>query len=252
MSTRVRLLAAAVVAVVASGVTAAALRHPHAVQASSSRPAPAPAAVPAQQPEVPALPRVTRPKPRPKPRLAAKPAARKPVAKPKPATKPRPRPETKPKPKPRPVRTESAQQRGQRVLTSLHYDWQRLGYRIVFLPERRGYLGYTDGATKTITIWVRTRETDVVLAHTIAHELGHALDFAHNNAAKHAAYLTLRGINPTTDWYGCNGCTDYRSPAGDWAEVFAYWLAGPGDFRSQMGPPPDKAHMAAISQLYTY
>jgi hypothetical protein len=53
-------------------------------------------------------------------------------------------------------------------------------------------------------------------------------------------------------WYGCDGCTDYRSPAGDWAEVFAYWLAGPGDFRSQMGPPPDAAHMALIAQLYRY
>ncbi|MDX6217045.1 MAG: hypothetical protein QOG99_2629 [Frankiales bacterium] len=151
-----------------------------------------------------------------------------------------------------PVRIETPNQRGQRVLASLHYNWQRMGYRIVFLPERQGYLGFTDGGTKTVTIWVRRSETDLVLAHSIAHELGHVLDFTQGSAAKHAAYLTLRNLSPTTSWYGCNGCTDYRTPAGDWAEVFAYWLAGPGDFRSQMGPPPSAERMKAIAQLYTF
>ncbi|MCU1623126.1 MAG: hypothetical protein JWL79_1971 [Frankiales bacterium] len=150
------------------------------------------------------------------------------------------------------VRTETPNQRGQRVLASLHYNWQRMGYRIVFLPERQGYLGFTDGGTKTVTIWVRRSETDLVLAHSIAHELGHVLDFTQGSAAKHAAYLALRNLNPTTSWYGCNGCTDYRTPAGDWAEVFAYWLAGPGDFRSQLGPPPSATRMKAIAQLYKF
>jgi hypothetical protein len=158
-----------------------------------------------------------------------------------------------PRPKPKPAfPLETPNHRGQRVLASLHYDWQQLGYRIVFLADKKGYLGYTDGATKTVTIWIRRSEPDLVLAHTIAHELGHALDFSRGSAAKHAAYLTMRGLNPTSNWYGCNGCTDYRTPAGDWAEVFAYWLAGPGDFRSEMGPAPDKAHMLAIAQLYSF
>ncbi len=151
-----------------------------------------------------------------------------------------------------PVRVETPTQRGMRVLASLHYDWQRLGYRIVFLPEKKGLLGFTDGGRKTVTIWVRRKQSDLILAHTIAHELGHVLDFTHGSDAKHAAYLTLRGLNPLADWYGCNGCTDYRTPAGDWAEVFAYWLAGPGDFRSEMGPPPGPAQMKAIAQLYRY
>jgi hypothetical protein len=90
-----------------------------------------------------------------------------------------------------------------------------------------------------------------VLAHTIAHELGHVLDFTQGNPAKHASYLTLRGINPLTPWFGCSGCTDYRTPAGDWAEVFAYWLAGPGDFRSQMAPAPNAVQMSAIRLLYS-
>jgi hypothetical protein len=169
------------------------------------------------------------------------------AAKPKATPKPRP----KPKPKPRPaVRVETPTQRGTRILGSLHYDWQRLGYRIVFLAEKHGYLGLTDEGTHTITIWVRTRETDLVLSHTIAHEIGHALDFSQGNLAKHKSYLLLRGLSATTPWRGCDGCTDYATPAGDWAEVFAYWLAGPGDYRSKMGPPPDAAHMKAIAQLY--
>jgi hypothetical protein len=149
------------------------------------------------------------------------------------------------------VRPETASQRGTRVLNSLHYNWQRLGYKIKFLPGRTGYLGLTDGNTKTVTIWVRAQQTDLVLAHTIAHELGHVLDFTQGNPAKRATYLTLRGINPLTPWFGCGGCTDYATPAGDWAEVFAYWLAGPGDFRSQMAPPPNAAQMSAIRLLYS-
>jgi hypothetical protein len=207
---------------------------------------------------------VARPVPVEAPRAAASV-----VSKPKPAVKPRPvrvppatvaprRTVARPvvhRPLAAPaaaVRAETPNQRGQRVLASLHYNWQRMGYRIVFLPERQGYLGFTDGGTKTVTIWVRRSETDLVLAHSIAHELGHVLDFTQGSAAKHAAYLTLRNLSPTTGWYGCNGCTDYRTPAGDWAEVFAYWLAGPGDFRSQMGPPPSAVRMKAIAQLYTF
>jgi len=254
MSLRHRLVAYVGLAVLCAGLTVAALGSgsPPAVEAGTALPAPSPASVPLAPSVPPSMPRAaTKPrvavKAKPKPTVKRPPS--RPASRPRPATR-RPVP-VKATPKPV-VRTETVQQRGQRVLASLHYDWQRLGYTIVFLPERKGYLGYTDGATKTVTIWIRSSESDLVLAHTIAHELGHVLDFTHNNAAKHAAYLSLRGINPTTNWYGCDGCTDYSSPAGDWAEVFAYWLAGPGDFRSQMGPPPDKAHMALIAQLYTY
>lgn len=176
---------------------------------------------------------------------------RKPAARPKPVVhKPAPVVRVVQRRAVRPA--ETPVQRGTRVLNSLHYDWKRLGYRIAFLPEKKGYLGFTDSGKKLVTIWIRKSESDLVLAHTIAHELGHVLDFTHGSAAKHAAYLSFRNMSPLTNWYGCNGCTDYKTPAGDWAEVFAYWLAGPGDFRSQMGPPPDAAHMKAIAQLYNY
>jgi hypothetical protein len=145
---------------------------------------------------------------------------------------------------------ETPAQRGARVLASLHYPWQALGYSVVFLPGRDGYLGLTDAQAKRVTIWVRGTESDVVLAHTIAHELGHVLDFTHGISTRRALYLSLRGLAPGSEWFGCPGGTDFQTPAGDWAEVFAYWLAGPGDFRSTVGPVPTPAQLAALRSLF--
>lgn len=147
-------------------------------------------------------------------------------------------------------RVETDEQRGQRVLASLHYPWQRLGYRIAFLPDKHGYLGLTTPGPNLIQIYVRRSESDLVLSHSIAHELGHALDFSRGSAATRALYLSIRGLPATLTWFGCSGCTDYQTPAGDWAEVFASWLAGPGDFRSMVAGPPGAAQRAALSPLF--
>jgi hypothetical protein len=151
----------------------------------------------------------------------------------------------------RPVRrVESAAQRGARVLASLRYPYQWLGYRIEFLPDKHGYLGLTRSDQRLIQIYVRSSESDLVLSHSIAHEIGHALDFSRSSLVTHRAYLTIRGLSTSLDWYGCSGCTDYRTPAGDWAEVFAYWLAGPGDFRSQVAGAPSRTQLKALGALF--
>ncbi|MCW2599131.1 MAG: hypothetical protein JWM02_960 [Frankiales bacterium] len=147
-------------------------------------------------------------------------------------------------------RTESAVQRGQRVLASLHYGWQTLGYRFEFLPSRAGYLGLTIPRQKLVQIYVRGSQSDLVLAHSIAHELGHVLDLTRGSGAKRAQYLSIRTLSQRLTWYGCSGCTDYQTPAGDWAEVFAYWLAGPGDFRSQLAAAPASGQLAALGPLF--
>lgn len=149
------------------------------------------------------------------------------------------------------VRTETVAQRGARILASLHYPWQQLGYRIEFLPDKHGYLGLTTSGVNLIQIYIRPSESDVVLSHSIAHELGHALDFSRGAADKRAQYLKIRGLRPDLTWFGCNGCSDFQTPAGDWAEVFAYWLAGPGDFRSQVAGPPSAAQLRALTPLFT-
>lgn len=145
---------------------------------------------------------------------------------------------------------ETPAQRGARVLASLHYPYQALGYRFAFLPGRGGYLGLTDAGARQVTIWVRSSESDVVLAHTIAHELGHVLDFTRGTPVRRAKYLLVRGL-ASQPWFGCDGCTDFRSPAGDWAEVFAQWVAGPGDFRSEMAGAPTRAQLTALDALFT-
>jgi hypothetical protein len=146
-------------------------------------------------------------------------------------------------------RTETQVQRGQRVYAGLHYDVTRLGYTIRFLQGRADLLGMTDAGSRTVTVYVRRSMSDLVLSHTIAHELGHALDFSRGTAYRRSQYLGLRGLG-TREWFGCSTCTDYATPAGDWAEVFAQWLAGPGDFRSQLGPAPTAAQRAQLAELF--
>ncbi len=145
---------------------------------------------------------------------------------------------------------ESPVARGLRLYASLHYDVTRLGYRIVVKPSAHGLLGLTDATTRTITVYVRSGESDLVVAHSIAHEIGHAVDFTRGSAAKHQLYLTIRHL-PRQQWYGCNDCTDYATPAGDWAEVFAQWLVGPGDFRSRMAGVPTAAELTLLTPLFS-
>jgi hypothetical protein len=150
----------------------------------------------------------------------------------------------------RTVSTESYLARGTRIYNSFHYDVTKLGYRMVFKPSVHGLLGLTDGGARTVTVYIRSTESDVVLAHSIAHEIGHALDFSRGSDAKHQLYLSIRHLSTSQYWYGCNNCTDYATPAGDWAEVFAQWLAGPGDFRSQMGGVPSSAQLSQLGDLF--
>jgi hypothetical protein len=148
------------------------------------------------------------------------------------------------------VSTETYLARGTRIYNSFHYDVSKLGYRMVFKPSVHGLLGLTDGTAHTVTVYIRSSESDLVLAHSIAHEIGHALDFSRGSDAKHNLYSSIRHLSTTQFWYGCNNCTDYATPAGDWAEVFAQWLAGPGDFRSQMGGVPTAAQLSQLDDLF--
>jgi len=147
------------------------------------------------------------------------------------------------------VPVENPVARGQRIYASLHYDVRALGYRMVIKPGARGLLGLTDAGTRTITVYVRTTESDLVVAHSIAHEIGHAVDFTRGSSTRRALYLSIRHLGSQA-WFGCNDCTDYSTPAGDWAEVFAQWLAGPGDFRSRMAGPPSATQLTLLTPLF--
>ena len=144
----------------------------------------------------------------------------------------------------------AAVQRGRDALQSLPYPWQELGYSVEFREYSGGQLGTANSRTKRIVIYVKKSQSKQSLRVTIAHELGHALDFEHATVARRDDYRAIRGIAPRAQWYPCDRCSDYASPAGDWAEVFAYWLAGPGDFRSKVAGPPDQRQLQRLAPLF--
>lgn len=180
----------------------------------------------------------------------------------------------KPKPKPKPVVKRVArasvakpaaaaaglcsgegwqQRRGQAALDSLRAGAAaRTGFRIEFKGARKGYMGLTHLNERRIEMFVRDcgAQTDELLRHVMAHELGHAYDTVRNNAAIRAAWQAARGIPASTPWYGCSGCTDFATPAGDFAEVYAQWARGASTNRSQLAGDVPPAQLAALAKQF--
>jgi len=132
----------------------------------------------------------------------------------------------------------------------VRYHWQKLGFSLTFEPARRGFYGLTNRNARTIEIFVRDGETVPFIARIIAHELGHAVDLTYNSDADHDRWKSQRGIPASTPWFGCNGCTDFRTPAGDFAEVFAWHLLHQPDFRSRMAPPPSDDQLRQLEPFF--
>ena len=145
------------------------------------------------------------------------------------------------------------QRRGQAALDSLRPGAaSRTGFRIEFKAARKGYMGLTHLNERRIEMFVRAcgTQTDELLRHVMAHELGHAYDTVRNNAALRAAWQAARGIPASTPWYGCSGCTDFATPAGDFAEVYAQWARGASTNRSELAGDVAPAQLAALAQRF--
>lgn len=139
--------------------------------------------------------------------------------------------------------------RGAAALERIDFDPASLGYELRFLPGRPGHYGMTYPNEQRIDVWVRPDQSLDLLTHVTAHELGHAVDLAWNDEARRAEYLELRGLG-ARPWFTCDGCTDFSTPAGDFAEVFARWAVGGTDFRSTLGPPPSDDQYAEIARFF--
>lgn len=139
------------------------------------------------------------------------------------------------------------QRRGEAVLASLDFDWQALGVPLTFLPARSGYYGLTflDGP---IEIYVRPDQSPAHLSHVVAHELGHAIDLRWLDDADRARYRELRALDDR-GWYACGYCTDFDTPAGDFAEVFATALVGARHFSSNLAAAPDPGELRQLRRL---
>jgi hypothetical protein len=68
--------------------------------------------------------------------------------------------------------------------------------------------------------------------------------------AARAAWMAARGMPADTPWYGCNACTDFATPAGDFAEVYAQWQTGASSNRSQLAPAPSSGQLADLAARF--
>jgi hypothetical protein len=112
-----------------------------------------------------------------------------------------------------------------------------LGYALHVAGPLRGIRGQTDNAARTITLFVSPHDAPHVVAHDLGHELGHAFDATRLTAAQRAAYLRARGV-PNAPWLPGPQASDYRSGAGDFAEVFALCHAASPVYRSRLAVRP--------------
>jgi hypothetical protein len=120
---------------------------------------------------------------------------------------------------------------------------EALGYRLRVEGPRPGLRAQTDTGARTVTLFVAPHAAAHRVAHDLAHELGHAADASRLSAAQRAEYLRKRGVS-RADWWPGDDVSDYRSGAGDFAEVFALCHAASPEFRSRLaGRPQDPCRL---------
>jgi hypothetical protein len=136
------------------------------------------------------------------------------------------------------------------ALALIEFPWQELRYDIVFMAPRRGVRAMTFTAEHRIEIYVRSQDDTQLLAYDIAHELGHAIDMTLNTPETREKWMKARGIDPSTPWFGCSGCSDFNTPAGDFAETFAFFLLGPRHFAGRIAPPPSVEQIPALAPFF--
>jgi hypothetical protein len=142
--------------------------------------------------------------------------------------------------------------RNNAALSMITFPWKALHYEIVFLPAKEGYRAMTYPKQKRIEIYVRATDDPKRMAHTIAHELGHAIDMTYNTPETRRKWMEYRGIEPSTTWFSCNRCSDFTAPSGDFAETFALLQVGPDFFAARIAPRPSAKDIPTLISFFTF
>ncbi|MCU0271797.1 MAG: hypothetical protein MUE34_01050 [Acidimicrobiales bacterium] len=122
-------------------------------------------------------------------------------------------------------------------------DWE-----LVFLPGRDGVRALTFPRDRRIEVYVRETDTPEALVRVLAHELGHAVDVADNDAADRARWRAARGAGPEVAWWPDGTTYDFDTLAGDFAEAYATWLVG-SESVSRVGGPFTPEQLALVAEL---
>jgi hypothetical protein len=142
--------------------------------------------------------------------------------------------------------------RGAAALGLINYPWRdRLHATINFLGPRAGMRAHStafDGYA-VIDVYVRPTDSTEQLAVSIAHELGHMIDWYLLNDVDRVAWSALRG-RPGATWWACDSCTDYATGSGDFAETFAAWEVAPIDYRSTFAPLPAASALVELARFF--
>jgi hypothetical protein len=118
----------------------------------------------------------------------------------------------------------------------------------VFSPGREGILGLTYVEEEIIEIFVRDDQSMEMIAHVIAHEMGHAVDVTHLDGDSRRRWQDARGVGQAP-WWPDSGATDFETGAGDFAESFAAWQVGSIEFRGELADPPDTNQLGLLAEL---
>lgn len=123
---------------------------------------------------------------------------------------------------------------------------------MAFRSARSDVLGMADLNDRRIDVYVRScaKQSDALLLHVVAHELGHLVDAIRMNDDLRARWKAARGIPASTPWFGCSRCSDFATPAGDFAETYAQWQRGATTNRSQLAPTPSPAELASLARTF--
>lgn len=122
-------------------------------------------------------------------------------------------------------------------------------WEIRFLPQRAGHLGLTYPSSRVIEVYVRPTQSQSLLEHVVAHEMGHAVDVTLLSSSERQEWQEARGISDRPWWPG-NGADDRSTGAGDFAESFAALQLDTPHFQSQIAGFPTASQERLMTRLF--